>query len=144
MLPSEDGRKLGKFVGSTDGESETIFDVESFEGAELGTWDSGGLGTLEGCGDGEADSVLVVGSLEGVELGSQLTEEEGETLGTCDCRVVGSIEGVDDGSLLGVAHPMKTGSWGRPKFRRRRIRHDTRCGINRQQRTGIVTHRGGG
>ena len=36
LLPSEDGRKLGKFVGSTDGESETIFDVESFEGAELG------------------------------------------------------------------------------------------------------------
>ena len=36
MLPSEDGRELGKFDGSTDGESETIFDVGSFEGAELG------------------------------------------------------------------------------------------------------------
>ena len=68
------------------GESETIFDVGSVEGAELGTWDSGGLGTLEGCGDGEADSVLVVGSLEGVELGPQLTEEEGETLNTGHMR----------------------------------------------------------
>ena len=73
-----------------------------------------GLGTLEGCGDGESDSVLVVGSPEGVELGPQLTEEEGETLGTCDSRAVGSNEGVDYGALLGVAHPMKTGSCGRP------------------------------
>ena len=36
LLPSEDGRELGKFDGSTDGESETIFDVGSFVGAELG------------------------------------------------------------------------------------------------------------
>ena len=36
LLPSEDGRELGKFDGSTDGESETIFGVGSFEGAELG------------------------------------------------------------------------------------------------------------
>ena len=36
LLPSEDGRELGKFDGSTDGESATIFDVGSFEGAELG------------------------------------------------------------------------------------------------------------
>ena len=79
-------------------------------GDALSSKTSGGLGTPEGCGDGESDSVLVVGSLEGAQLGPQLTEEEGETLGTCDCRVVGSIEGVDDGSQLGVAHPMKTGS----------------------------------
>ena len=63
-------------VGFKDGVEE-----DQLLGDALSSKTSVGLGTLEGCGDGESDSVLVV---EGVELGPQLTEEEVETLGTCD------------------------------------------------------------
>ena len=122
LLPSEDGRELGKFDGSTDGESETIFDEGSFEVTELGfplTDDKGdALGSCESPAvrfkDGVEEGPLLgdalsskasVGlgtlegcgdgesdSLDGVELGPPLTEEEGNTLGACDSRGVGFNE----------------------------------------------------
>ena len=59
LLPSEDRRELGETDGSNIGESETMFDVLSFEGTELGF-------SLK---DEEGDAL---GSCESPRLGSKM------------------------------------------------------------------------
>ena len=107
-MPSEDGRELGKFDGSTDGESETIVDVGSLDGAELGfplTDEEGdALGSCESPAVGFKDGVE-----EGPLLGDALSSKASVGLGTLEgCRdgesdsmlVVGSLDGAELGPPL--------------------------------------------